>query len=388
MSSNFNYEFQVWIREGKNLENRKLLGSNAPFVEVSFGDQIKRTSNATSLNNPKWNEKLLFKYNNWKDLPKNYSIKLKDENTLLPNPLLGEYNGKLNDFNEQDFEQSPEKIIQDGYVNLENCDRGELDFQLLFKCFNIQPKLEVQEKQETLNENKIESEQLSKEEMKEEKFEKFEKMEDETHILPTLHVQAPPTIVKKEVEYHKPIEIKETIIHKEKPIIVEQPIIKEKNERYEEEAMIERKEKEMTKEFIHEEDVGNLDQETLLNLRKQRKEEFMDTTPIIEHKKENIQLDTDYVERPTEIKEKEVIYQQPIEIEKTNIEQIQPRIRENTKVEKEHIYQKLAPEIQQADVQTIQEKSEKVEQSERMEKSEKLEQSSERLERSEKLTQV
>jgi len=63
-------------------------------------------------------------------------------------------------------------------------------------------------------------------------------------------------------------------------------------------------------------DVGNLDQQALENLREQRKQEFMDITPNVEYQKKYVQLDTEYLENPTQINEKEVVYQQPIEIEK------------------------------------------------------------------------
>jgi len=177
---------------------------------------------------------------------------------------------------------------------------------------------------------------------------------NETHILPTINVKDKPTIIEKEVEYNKPIEIKETIIHKEKPIIVEQPIIKEKHEEYREETKLEQEKQETIKESIHDADVGNLDQEALKDLSKQRRQEFMDTTPNVEHQKEYIQLDTDYREQPTQINEKEVVYQQPIEIEKTTIEQVKPTIHEDVNIEKEHVYQKVAPEFQQADIQHVQ----------------------------------
>jgi len=72
-------------------------------------------------------------------------------------------------------------------------------------------------------------------------------------------------------------------------------------------------------------------------------------------KKKYVQLDTEYRENPTQINEKEVVYQQPIEIEKTTIEQVKPTIHEDVKVEKKHVYQKVAPEFQQADVQYVEE---------------------------------
>jgi len=185
---------------------------------------------------------------------------------------------------------------------------------------------------------------------------------NETHILPTIHLKDKPRIIVKEVEYNKPIEIKETIIHKEKPIIVEQPTIKEKHEQYFEETKLEQEKEETIKESVHEKDVGNLDQQALENLREQRKQEFMDTTPNVEYQKQHVQLDTEYRENPTQINEKEVVYQQPIEIEKTTIEQVKPTIHEDVKVEQQHVYQKLAPEFQQANVQYVQENQQEMRQ--------------------------
>jgi len=62
--------------------------------------------------------------------------------------------------------------------------------------------------------------------------------------------------------------------------------------------------KKIITETIHEDDVGNLDQEELKNLKEKRIEEFNDTTPIIEHEKKYVQLETDFREKPDEIREK------------------------------------------------------------------------------------
>jgi len=88
----------------------------------------------------------------------------------------------------------------------------------------------------------------------------------------------------------------------------------------------------------------------------------MDTTPNVEYQKQHVQLDTEYRENPTQINEKEVVYQQPIEIEKTTIEQVKPTIHEDVKVEQQHVYQKLAPEFQQANVQYVQENQQEMRQ--------------------------
>jgi len=217
----------------------------------------------------------------------------------------------------------------------------------------VEPQLESEYKEEKLSGGLNEEENRLK-------FERID--ENETHILPTIYLKDKPTIIEKEVEYNKPIEIKETIIHKEKPIIIEQPIIKEKYKQYTEETKLEQEKQETIKESIHERDDDNLDQQALENLREQRKQEFMDTRPNFEYRKEYIQLDTDYREQPTEINEKEVVYQQPIEIEKTTIEQVKPTIHKDVTVKKEHVYQKVAPEFQQDNVQYIKENQQEMRQ--------------------------
>jgi len=285
------FEMIVFIRECKNLQNRKLIGDTSPFVEVTLGKETKRTLSQSSLDNPIWNEKLIFRFNKFEELPNNCLLKVKDENLLLLNPLLGEYNLNVNKEMFNNYQQNPNYVVQDCKIKLENCSKGELDFQLLFKyCNEFEPQLEKRQKS-GLNEQEN---QL-----------KFEKMDtNETYILPTIHLKDKPRIIEKEIEYNKPIVIKETIIHREKPIIVEQPTIIEKHEQYREETKLEQEKQETIKESIHEKDVGNLDQQALENLREQRKQEFMDITPNVEYQKKYVQLDTEYRENPTQINEK------------------------------------------------------------------------------------
>jgi len=79
---------------------------------------------------------------------------------------------------------------------------------------------------------------------------------------------------------------------------------------------------------------------------------------LLNMKKKYVQLETDFREKPDEIREKEVIYQQPIEIERHTIENIKPTIHENVLLDKEHVYQKMAPEIQSENVQHIKQNDE------------------------------
>jgi hypothetical protein len=171
---------------------------------------------------------------------------------------------------------------------------------------------------------------------------------NEVHVLPTLHVEEKPVIVEKEIQYEKPVEIKQTIVHQEKPIIIEQPIIKETHEHYREATDYQKTNTKVVKETVSDQHVGNQDAEALLNLRKERLDQH-DTTPIVQKEKQFVQLDTEVREQPTQVHEKQVIYQQPVEIQKTHIEKIKPVVREQVTLEKEHVHEKLAPEVYQED---------------------------------------
>jgi len=183
------------------------------------------------------------------------------------------------------------------------------------------------------------------------KYSKIDK--NEVHVLPTIHVQEKPVIIEKEIEFEKPIEIKETIIHREKPIIVEKPIIKEKHEHYREATQLEKNHQKIVTENISSQDTGTQDQEAILNLRQERINSHSDTTPIIQHEKQNVQLDTEFRAQPTQIREKEVVYEQPVEIQRTEIEKIKPKIREEVTLEKEHIRETVAPEVHQANAKVV-----------------------------------
>jgi len=185
------FEMRIWIREARNLENKKLIGSNSPFVEVTIGKETKRTLSKSNLDNPMWNEKLIFRFNTFEELANVCSIKVKDENMVFPNALLGECNLKLDKELFNNYQQNPDYVIQDGSINLGNCTQGQLDFQLLFKyCNEFEPQLESEKKQEKLEQ----SSGLTEEENRL----KFEKMDmNETHILPTIHVKDKPTIIEK-----------------------------------------------------------------------------------------------------------------------------------------------------------------------------------------------
>jgi len=126
---------------------------------------------------------------------------------------------------------------------------------------------------------------------------------------------------------------------------LKKPIIVEKQEHYLEPTQVIREENKIITERKDNEYFNVNEQETIDNLRKDRQEAFNNQVPLVEHKKEQIVLDTDIQERPDEIRTKNVVYEQPIEIERKEIETIKPTIVENVAIEKEYISQKEQPQI-------------------------------------------
>jgi len=172
------------------------------------------------------------------------------------------------------------------------------------------------------------------------------KREEIIHVLPTLKLKERTIIVEKEIKYEKSIQIHQTIIHKEIPIIIEQPIMIEKHEHYREQPTYVTQPSQIYESNVtHEQDVGNLDEQEIAKLRSSRRDQFQDTTPVIQHEQEFIQMEPEIHEIPTQIHETKVVYQQPVEIEAIQIEKIRPKVVEEVTVEKEHIHQKVRPEI-------------------------------------------
>jgi hypothetical protein len=231
------------------------------------------------------------------------------QSAITPNQPLGAVQGSYQEVNKEEFVKAPDALFQQTLINDDRSD--ELQY------------------------------------LKQDK--------NEVHVLPSIKVQDKPVIIEKEVSYEKPVEIKQTIIHQEKPIIVEQPIIKQKFEHYRDNTQFEsNQEKVITESNLNNNNNNNNENEALFNLRKNRIDAFNDTTPIYQNEKENIKLDTEYREQPTVINEKQIIYQQPVEIEQKFVEKITPVVHENVTLNKEHVYEKQAPQLYTDNVQQIQ----------------------------------
>jgi len=359
------FALSLFVGNGKNFVNKNWFESKAPYVEITIGDETKKTSKLSGLENPCWNETLKFHVKDNNNLPSSIRFVVKDNRFLVSSVELGDYTlnleqEKLLNYMNQN-EMTPFCTLYDGIINLNNTENSFLTVKIEFMCCDCNwLKQENENLISGLNLNV--NEQRNFEEVRQSDFENMPNIastsmveenkenkvleQNEVHVLPTIYVQEKPKIIEKEVEYIKPVEVKQTIVHKEKPIIVEQPIIKEKHEHYREAADYVKNHAEIiteNKEQLN--NMGNIEQETLKNLKEQKLQEFNDTTPIIEREKQTINLQSEVIEQPTQLREKEVVYHQPIEIEKTNIEKVLPTVREDVTTLKQHSFEKMEPEI-------------------------------------------
>lgn len=172
----------ILVREGKNLE-KKLMGSSSPFVEVIMGNESKRTKTASNLNNAVWDERLIFKYGKLEDIPSSILVKVKDENTLLPNAFLGDNSIKIDkEMLVNRYQQQATIVLHEGLINLLNCSQGELNFEVKFQYFD-EMQQQSQKEQEPESEKRSQ-ESIPQNEMKDEKIDIAENhpLKDEKQI--------------------------------------------------------------------------------------------------------------------------------------------------------------------------------------------------------------
>jgi hypothetical protein len=357
------YQLIVDVRSAKNLEDKKLIGDHAVYVAVDVEKQTKRTTTIKDILNPRWNETLIFELN---EIPEEIQIRVRDDRMILPNLNLGYCTLNIKE-RLLSYDPLVPTTLQNGEAQLLDSSSGSLDFGVIFQDGSrpyLSPSTLVSSNNTQQNNNLVQGPyQEVKEnnflEIPEQVFDKVQVHDDvklsnedenmrinnEYHVLPTIKVQEAPTIIEKEVEYIKPVEIHQTIIEKEIPTIIERPIIVQKQEHYLEPTQVIHEENKIITERKDNEYFNVNEQETIENLRKERQEAFNNQVPLVEHRKEEIILDTDFQERPDEIRTKNIVYEQPIEIERKEIETIQPTIVENVAIEKEHITQKEQPQI-------------------------------------------
>jgi len=333
------------------------------YVAVDVEKQTKRTKTIKELLNPRWNESLIFELN---EIPEEIQIRVRDDRMILPNLNLGHYTLNIKE-RLLNYDPLVPTTLQNGEAQLLDSLSGSLDFSVIFQDGSrpyLSPSTLVSHNMQQ-NNNLVQGqyEEVKRDnfvEIPEQVFDKVQVNENdvklsnedenmrtnnEYHVLPTIKVQEAPRIIEKEVEYIKPVEIHQNIIEKEITTIIERPIIVEKQEHYLEPTQVIREENKIITERKDNEYFNVNEQETIDNLRKERQEAFNNQIPLVEHKKEQIILDTDIQQRPDEIRTKNVVYEQPIEIERKEIETIKPTIVENVSINKEHICQKEQPKI-------------------------------------------
>jgi len=196
------------------------------------------------------------------EIPEEIQIRVRDDRMILPNLNLGYYTMNIKE-RLLSFDPIVPTTLQNGEVQLLDSSTGYLDFSVMFQDGSrayLSPSSLVSNNNVQQNNNLV---QGPYEEVKENNFSEipeqvFDKVQvneneikdenirlvnNEYHVLPTIHVQEAPRIIEKEVEYIKPVEIHQNIIEKEIPTIIETPIIVEKQEHYLEPTQVIREEK-------------------------------------------------------------------------------------------------------------------------------------------------
>jgi len=154
----------------------------------------------------------------------------------------------------------------------------------------------------------------------------------------------------------QPVEIYRRIIHVEKPKIVEVPIYKEIHEYIREEPQY------VTLDTnVIEEDLGTRNVSQLSPEERNRLQQYANNGDLNNNnqeadiilEKEQVTLATEIRQLPTQVHEKQIIYEQPIEIERRHIETIKPTVHEQVKIINEHVSMKDEPETKVADTVVI-----------------------------------
>jgi len=287
----------------KNLEDKKLIGDHAVYVAVDVEKQTKRTTTIKDILNPRWNETLIFELN---EIPEEIQIRVRDDRMILPNLNLGYCTLNIKE-RLLSYDPLVPTTLQNGEAQLLDSSSGSLDFGVIFQDGSrpyLSPSTLVSSNNTQQNNNLVQGPyQEVKEnnflEIPEQVFDKVQVHDDvklsnedenmrinnEYHVLPTIKVQEAPTIIEKEVEYIKPVEIHQTIIEKEIPTIIERPIIVQKQEHYLEPTQVIHEENKIITERKDNEYFNVNEQETIENLRKERQEAFNNQVPLVEHKK-------------------------------------------------------------------------------------------------------
>lgn len=132
------FTLSVFVGNGKNFVNKNWFESKAPYVEVTIGDETKRTSKLSGLDNPCWNETLKFELKDTNNLPSCIRFVVQDNRLLISTVELGHYTlnldqEKLLKYMNQN-EMTPFCTLYDGVINLDNAENGFLTVKIEFMC--------------------------------------------------------------------------------------------------------------------------------------------------------------------------------------------------------------------------------------------------------------
>jgi len=399
MASSFNsslnkYLLLVDIRGGSDLPKNC-------YVKIIVDEQDQKTT-VSKDENPIWNEKMLFRFDH---IPEQIEFRVKLDRTLLPNTTLGDYIIDIHCSSENQDLTKPIKLV-DGVIALDHAEKGKLDVKLTLHDINeltindynqaitttkepntiqqptsqdttlaasnssLSGSNELEKKEEILNDNDKPSVQTtnnvaSNQEniiehvpvMKEQKsLSKSLIKESNNNLIENydnnntsdLNNNNTETVSNKIIE--QPIEITRRIIHVEKPKIIEVPIYKEIHEYIREEPQYITQNANVITQDIGSKDVSSLSEEELNRLKQyaniSNDNNNNNLQPIIEIQKEQIPLAPEIRELPPQIHEKEIIYEQPIEIERLHIEKVKPIVHEEVKILNEHVLTKMEPQTQ------------------------------------------
>jgi len=357
-------QWQVTIVDAEGTKKSDLFSKSDPYVTIKFGGRTEKTkvSKNKEASHPMWNESFTFPIRS--NEMENMEIRLMDDD-LLKDDTMGTCYINRNELmnlssSEKDFNlpltyKNKEagilrlKIRRSGENMMMRNNNNMMGTGMNMNAQQYQPinRLQFETEPSLLHKQPIIRDNREDEKL----YASSDK--NEYHVLPPIHVKERPTIVEREIEYEKPIEVHNTIIHREKPIIIEKPIIKETHEHYRDATeYIRRDENIVTEKIDSSYNMPNTNEQAILsNLKQQRLSQYQNTSPIIHNEKQHIKLDTIVKDNPSQIHEKQVVYEQPIEIEKKHIEHIVPRVHENILVEKEHVHEKLQPQVIQDNVQ-------------------------------------
>jgi len=337
---------------------------------------------------------MLFRFDH---IPEQIEFRVKLDRTLLPNTKLGDYIIDIHCSSEHQDVTKPIKLV-DGVITLDHAQQGKLDINITLHDINELTMVDnidqtrplvssesnsslsspnADEKQDVLIEDQDRSLQTnnipSQENVQKIEQEPMIEEKDESNV-----INSPNTIETNNIQpsnnneslnmnsslsnnnniIEQPIEITRRIIHIEKPRIVEIKTYKEIHEYIREEPQYITKDVNTIVEDGGTKDISQLSEEEVNRLKQYANipnNDLSNVNPTIEIQKEQVQLAPEIRELSPQMHEKEIVYEQPIEIERLHVEKIKPIIHEEVKIVNENIIMKAKPQTQSEDTVIIDE---------------------------------